>query len=408
MNDLFRAYGACSCTDAPAPDQLLFTAFRYQNIPPPMSSLTLRDSLGQTAVHATFSDNEDLLAALMPDGHVNVWTWSFGKGNKSSTRHIARLALPQTNPQTHIYQQVAVTGCSATKNLRIYALLWSTSARTTQLFSASLHVGDAAPWLDAEPLITLSSSVNRLIASSDGVRLQRSDGSLTDAKLGIVARLPERCPYVRTLNGAVHLGLSDSGRLYANDRQLASGVTSFAIGGDFLVYTTLQHDARFLLLRSILDGPVPDVEAEDVYTHPVKPQRAQEDGTDKKQEGDSYSRRVERGSRIVTVVPSSMTLVLQMPRGNLETVSPRPLVLQEVRRYLDDRQYREAFLVCRRHRIDLNFLCDHNPTAFQADLALFIDQIADNEHLGLFASGLKWGLSHCECTRLQQRLTTLH
>ena len=42
-------------------------------------------------------------------------------------------------------------------------------------------------------------------------------------------------------------------------------------------------------------------------------------------------RRIERGARIVTVVPSTMSLVLQMPRGNLETVMPRPLVMEQVR-----------------------------------------------------------------------------
>lgn len=42
-------------------------------------------------------------------------------------------------------------------------------------------------------------------------------------------------------------------------------------------------------------------------------------------------RRIERGARIVTVVPSTMSLVLQMPRGNLETVMPRPLVMERVR-----------------------------------------------------------------------------
>lgn len=46
-------------------------------------------------------------------------------------------------------------------------------------------------------------------------------------------------------------------------------------------------------------------------------------------------RRVERGSRIVTVVPSAMSLVLQMPRGNLETVNPRPLVMEVVKKDLD-------------------------------------------------------------------------
>ena len=47
------------------------------------------------------------------------------------------------------------------------------------------------------------------------------------------------------------------------------------------------------------------------------------------------SRRVERGSRIVTAVPSTMSLVLQMPRGNLETINPRPMVMNIVRQDID-------------------------------------------------------------------------
>ena len=50
---------------------------------------------------------------------------------------------------------------------------------------------------------------------------------------------------------------------------------------------------------------------------------------------ESEVRRVERGSRIVTAVSSNMSLLLQMPRGNLETVNPRPLVLEVVRRDID-------------------------------------------------------------------------
>lgn len=44
------------------------------------------------------------------------------------------------------------------------------------------------------------------------------------------------------------------------------------------------------------------------------------------------TRRIERGALVVVACPSSMSLVLQMPRGNLETIYPRPLVLAVVRR----------------------------------------------------------------------------
>lgn len=49
-------------------------------------------------------------------------------------------------------------------------------------------------------------------------------------------------------------------------------------------------------------------------------------------ESEWETRRVERGSLLVTTSPSEMSLVMQMPRGNLETVYPRPLVLDVVRR----------------------------------------------------------------------------
>lgn len=56
---------------------------------------------------------------------------------------------------------------------------------------------------------------------------------------------------------------------------------------------------------------------------------------EKEEQQQGIKRAVERGSKIVTVVPSSTTLVLQMPRGNLEIICPRPLVLRVVRQDLD-------------------------------------------------------------------------
>ena len=76
---------------------------------------------------------------------------------------------------------------------------------------------------------------------------------------------------------------------------------------------------------------------------------------------DENIRRVERGSRIVTVVPHDTRLVLQMPRGNLETISPRALVLSCVRRHLDWVEFKSAFVLMRKHRINLNLMYDHNP-----------------------------------------------
>ncbi len=71
------------------------------------------------------------------------------------------------------------------------------------------------------------------------------------------------------------------------------------------------------------------------------------------------------------VVPYDSRVVLQMPRGNLETIYPRALVLSSVRRALDRIDYKSAFIAMRKHRINLNLLHDHNPQVIYVNLWLF-------------------------------------
>lgn len=109
---------------------------------------------------------------------------------------------------------------------------------------------------------------------------------------------------------SLFLGLTCSGTLLAatpssSPRTLAQNANSFTISGDFVVYTTLAHEAHFVSASLLATADA----STDV--------------------GDEQ-RRVERGSRIVTSVPSTMSLVLQMPRGNLETVNPRPMVMANI------------------------------------------------------------------------------
>ena len=101
--------------------------------------------------------------------------------------------------------------------------------------------------------------------------------------------------------------------LAAFTAQLVAGdATSMAVSSTYLIYTTTSHESKYAALEVL--------------------QKVASDET--VDEGDKIweNRRVERGSRIVTVVPSAMSLVLQMPRGNLESINPRPLVLEVVKR----------------------------------------------------------------------------
>jgi elongator complex protein 1 len=163
----------------------------------------------------------------------------------------------------------------------------------------------------------------------------------------------------------VWIGLNKRNKWYLNGSQIAQDATSFFVHPEFLLMTTLDQRLKFVPLRQDVGG-LHDVQAE---------------------EGVERIRRVEQGSRIVTV--AGVKVVLQMPRGNLETIAPRPLVLSHVRSLLSQGQYRKAFLDCRRHRLDLNFLIDHDLEAFERDVKVIVNQIPETDYLNLIISSLK-------------------
>ncbi|PHH82956.1 hypothetical protein CDD82_4174 [Ophiocordyceps australis] len=164
------------------------------------------------------------------------------------------------------------------------------------------------------------------------------------------------------------IGLSRNGHLYANSRLLAKNCTSFVMTPRHVVFTTSNHLVKFVHL----DSQVQDLEipADDV-------------------DKDERCRSVERGSRLVVAIPSNMTLVLQMPRGNLETISPRAMVVAGIRSLIEEKNYGQAFSYCRTQRVDMNILYDHRPTQFLASTGLFLDQIKQVTWIDLFLSSLR-------------------
>uniref|UniRef100_A0A4W4HKC3 Elongator complex protein 1 n=1 Tax=Electrophorus electricus TaxID=8005 RepID=A0A4W4HKC3_ELEEL len=152
---------------------------------------------------------------------------------------------------------------------------------------------------------------------------------------------------------------------------VASNVSSFVMYDEFLLLTTHAHTCRCLHLATM---SVKDVQAA------LSSESAQ---------NDESARRVERGSRIVTVVPQDTRLVLQMPRGNIETIHHRALVLAQLRKWLDDLKFREAFESMRKLRINLNLVYDHSPRVFLENVEWFLKQIDSVNHINLFLTELK-------------------
>ncbi|KAG0672392.1 Elongator subunit iki3 [Maudiozyma exigua] len=165
----------------------------------------------------------------------------------------------------------------------------------------------------------------------------------------------------------VAFGVTNNGKLYANKVQLTSAVTSLEITDNFLLFTTAQHNLQFVHLNSTKFQALPVVESN------VEDERV---------------RQIERGSVLVSTIPSKASVILQAPRGNLETIYPRIMVLSEVRKNISAKKYKDAFVQCRTHRIYLDILYDYAPEAFLENLDLFIQQIDNVDYLNLFVSCL--------------------
>lgn len=204
----------------------------------------------------------------------------------------------------------------------------------------------------------------------------------------------------------IFVGHAHSGKLYCAGSQpvlLASNANSFAIAAGFVIFATTAHDAQFVPVERLVQymRNTPKEQESSSLENGHLTMQLFNDGTWEK-------RRVERGSRIVTVVPSTMSLVLQMPRGNLETINPRPLVMEVVKADLDAYvghisvrvwraayaypiyrgRWQKAFVACRKHRIDLSIIVQHNQDAFMAGVSEFVDQVQDVDYVNLFLTNV--------------------
>jgi hypothetical protein len=75
-------------------------------------------------------------------------------------------------------------------------------------------------------------------------------------------------------------------------------------------------------------------------------------------------RLVERGAKILAI--SEGRVVLQLPRGNLEGIYPKVIMINQVQKKVAVKQYNAAFEIIRTHKLDFNLLFDLNPDQFFA------------------------------------------
>lgn len=135
-----------------------------------------------------------------------------------------------------------------------------------------------------------------------------------------------------------------------------------------------------------------------------------------------FTRKVEKGSVIVTCCVNRMlepSLILQiLPRGNVETICPRPLLISTIRSTLrnetNEARYEKIMNAVRRHRLDYKVLIDEmrvieneNPAAsLKHSLKTMVDQVKDSHSLVLLVTDLDE--EHEDCITIIKDLLEPH
>ena len=360
---------------------LHLTPFRFAKVPPPMShtQLTMPDEC--PVIHVSFGPNHGNDFAVLTRSYVALWTWS-----KPGYEQLGLVRFDECEGPLYPRQIVwAETSMGRVIVVVAHVETLEEDGRDVLLYSfgnkefhrLTLSVLLRLLSYSADSTVILAQDVDfRLWALELGgdpiqglVRLLRPGSGEPLCPLVPFTTLtcaPDRADSV--LDRRV-IGLTERNKLYVNERLLASNCTSIAIDQNFLMFTTFLPTLRFVSWSVNFDELVlPD---EDLGAF------------------DESFRRLERGAKIVTTVCHDIAVVLQLPRGNLETVYPRALALDAVRESLDVLDFATAFDVVRKHRIDVNLLYDHFPTTFLANTREFISQIKLVDHLNLFLSGLR-------------------
>ncbi|XP_039495713.1 putative elongator complex protein 1 isoform X1 [Drosophila santomea] len=191
--------------------------------------------------------------------------------------------------------------------------------------------------LKADKTLKMERTYVQLAQPADQIDWVISDGYISDGYTGCLVTLRNQ-----------HL-------LHMDGHLIGEDVTSFCVVGNYLVYTQINA-MHFVRLK------------------------------DRRQVA---SRNIERGAKLVTAVDHKARVVLQLPRGNLEAICPRVLVLELVGGLLNAKKYQKAMQMARKQRINLNIIFDHDVEKFVVSVDDFLREIKESQWLCLFLSELQ-------------------
>jgi elongator complex protein 1 len=224
--------------------------------------------------------------------------------------------------------------------------------------------------------IHANSRESLLIMDSEGTLLSFNLISKSFSIARQFSEVPEEIASVSWAGDQRYVSLNSKRELFIDSHLVSSRCSSFAIHPRFFVFVNVGPQYVMYLMDL---------------------QVRMEDLLESRNDDPHCIRYLEKGSRILSLVPSNEAVILQHPRGNLEAFHPRALVLVAIGELIRNKEFGKAFRLARTNRVDLNALCDHDITFFLDSLDVFVKHVADTEYLNLFISSLR-----CENTCLSK------
>ncbi|CAL8089851.1 unnamed protein product [Orchesella dallaii] len=224
-----------------------------------------------------------------------------------------------------------------------------------------------------------------------------------------VCKFPQVCTRFQTISDTIVIGLDPLTRKlmigwskYAESDPvvISNDCTSFFVFQNSLIYTTIQGS---LEIRN------------EVYVIKLLEKHILGNEFNNEEESQGrYTRKCEKGSQIVTCCLNQMlepSLVLQIiPRGNLEVIYPRPLVINNVKVLMREKEnsnrYEKIMSALRRHRIDYRVLIDEMKVLVKEQpdcrleelLKTMVEQVKDSHSLVLLVTDLNQDYADCILT----------
>ncbi|WXC61328.1 hypothetical protein SNK03_007204 [Fusarium graminearum] len=342
------------------------TPFRTVNVPPPMSMFDITASAA--VVDVAFGRDNTSFAILHRKG-IDIYTWPVKNGRSIKPQISKKITFDEmASPGYNVLLRIAAVADA------FHYFGFEEEKGFVQRSVQAIGEGETSAAVINSQEVLVATASYQDDSSFAGYGQDNSGKLFYIGESGneiLPVQFQTQLPWFeisKVDDEIVAFGLSRNGHIYANSRLLAKNCTSFVVTPSHLIFTTNNHLVKFVHLSANIDEL--EVPEDDPET-------------------DERCRSVERGSRLVTAIPSNMSIVLQMPRGNLETVFPRALVVAGIRNLIDEKNYARAFSYCRTQRVDMNILYDHQPEQFLANVGLFLDQIPDVAHIDLFLSSLR-------------------